>query len=382
MAERIPFWLPQVGGDEAAGLQAVLESNFLNDGPVTARFEEELGALVGAKYVVTSTSGTTALFLALAAAGVGHGDEVIVPDVTFIASANAVTLTGATPVLVDVDPGTMCICPEAAERAVTSRTKAIMPVHVSGRPADMRAIVELAKRRGLVVVEDAAEGLLSKSGGRCLGTIGNAGCFSFSPNKTITTGQGGAVVTDDEQLFVRMRELKDQGRPARGTGGADTHVSLGFNFKFTNLQAAVGLAQLKRLPERIERLRRLYEIYADRLAGVDEVEVLPFDLAGGGCPQWVDVFAERRDALDDHLRRHGMGCRKFWFPLHTQAPYLRPDAEFPVSTRSVPRALWLPSAFTIRDEECVEVCERIREFYGAARDVRRDAAAVGQGARG
>ncbi|SVB90055.1 uncharacterized protein METZ01_LOCUS242909, partial [marine metagenome] len=178
---------------------------------------------VGATYAVGVTNGTSALFLALAALGIGHGDEVVVPDLTFIATANAVTLTGATPVLVDIDPATLTISPEAFEKAITAHTRAVIPVHISGRSADLPAIVAIAKEHGLAVVEDAAEAFASFHDGRALGTIGIAGCLSFSPNKTIMTGQGGMVLTDDEGLHLRLRELKDQGRPVRGTGGDDPH---------------------------------------------------------------------------------------------------------------------------------------------------------------
>ena len=197
----------------------VIDSGFLNDGEVTTQFESQMAELLACKHVVATTSGTAAIFLALAGLGVGAGDEVIVPDVTFIATANAVTLTGAKPVLVDIDPAKLTLDPECTERAITARTKAIVPVHVSGRAADMDAILDIAKRHGLLVVEDAAEALLSKHQGRCLGTFGIAGCFSLSPNKTVTTGQGGLVATDDDRLHVRLRELKDQGRPVRAPEG-------------------------------------------------------------------------------------------------------------------------------------------------------------------
>ena len=190
----IPWWNPQVGPNEYANLHDVLDSNYLNDGDVTTRFEREISTLVGAKHAVGVTSGTSALFLSLAALGIGHGDEVIVPDMTFIATANAVTLTGAVPVLVDVDPATLNISPEAFEKAITGRTRAVMPVHVSGRSADLSAIAMIAEKHGLAVVEDAAEALASFHDGQALGTIGIAGCLSFSPNKTIMTGQGGMEI--------------------------------------------------------------------------------------------------------------------------------------------------------------------------------------------
>ncbi|HAL46183.1 MAG: DegT/DnrJ/EryC1/StrS family aminotransferase [SAR202 cluster bacterium] len=363
MTERdISWWVPQVGATEYGLVREVLDSNYLNDGDVTSRFECEIARLVGARYAVGVTSGTAALFLALAALGVGAGDEVVVPDLTFIATANAVTLTGATPVLVDIDPLTLNMSPEAFRNAITARTRAVVPVHVSGRSADLSAIGAIARDHNVAIVEDAAEALTSSRNGRTLGTVGLAGCLSFSPNKTITTGQGGMVLTNDDALHLRLRELKDQGRPVRGTGGDDVHPSVGFNFKLTNLQAAVGLGQLQYLPGRLARQKRTYEQYARGLAGVSGVRLPGFDIGGGEVPQWVDAVAERRDELDRFLDVRGMHCRRFWFPLHTQAPYRRPDADFPGSVWATPRALWLPSAFTLSDDDVDEVVGAVREF--------------------
>jgi perosamine synthetase len=352
-----------MGGAELGLVREVLESNYLNEGDVTEAFERRIAALVGAKYAVAATSGTTALTLALKAAGVGPGDEVIVPDVTFIASANAVHLTGAAPVLADVD-GALGLDPAALRAAITSRTKAVMPVHVSGRAANMDAILEVSRAHGLAVIEDAAEALGSRSRGRSLGTLGDAGCFSFSPNKTITTGQGGMVVTDDPAIHARLRELKDQGRPVRGTGGDDVHHSVGFNFKLTNLQAAVGMAQLGLLEARISRIKATYRYYAQHLAGIEGFKLFGFDLAGGEIPQWVDACVERRDELDAALRGEQIHCRRFWHPLHTQAPYRTSEERFPNASRLAARALWLPSAFTLTDDDLATVCRRIRDFLG------------------
>jgi perosamine synthetase len=358
---RIPFWAPEFGEDEKAALAEVVESGFLNDGEVTTQFEKDVAALLGCKHAVAVTSGTSAIFLALAAVGVGQGDEVIVPDVTFIASANAVVLAGAKPVLVDIDPGRLTLDPESTERAVTPRTKAIVPVHVSGRAADLGAILDIGKRHGLAVIEDAAEAFMSKHQGRCLGTFGVAGCFSLSPNKTITTGQGGLVTTDDDELHVRLRELKDQGRPARGSGGDDVHNSVGFNFKFTNLQAAVGLAQLEHLSQRLERMGCIYRGYAEGLRGISGISVLPFCVKKGEIPQWTDVLVEQRDDLFDRLASRGIRCRRFWHPLHTQAPHRAPAERFPNSSRTIPHAMWLPSAFTLSESDVATVCREIRE---------------------
>jgi perosamine synthetase len=359
----IPWWEPRVTGGELERIRAVLDANYLNDGDVTAAFERELARFLGAKHVVAVTSGTVAIFMALVAVGVGAGDEVVVPDLTFIATANAVRLAGGTPVLVDIDPRTLLLDPAAFAAAITPRTRAVVPVHVSGRGARMAEIQDIAKRHGILVVEDAAEAFGSRLDGRSLGLFGAAGAFSFSPNKTITSGQGGAVATDDDAVAGRLRELKDQGRPVKGTGGDDVHPTLGFNFKFTNLQAAVGLAQLEALAERLSRQRRNYEIYARELEGCAGIQLPGFRLVDGEMPLWTDAIAERRDDLDRHLAERGMGCRRFWFPIHTQAPYRRPDAAFPQATRQAARALWLPSAFTLTDDDVVAVSEAIREFY-------------------
>jgi perosamine synthetase len=258
------------------------------------------------------------------------------------------------------------MAPEAFTAAITSRTKAVIPVHVSGRAAAIERIIEIAAARGIAVIEDAAEALCSRHGDRSLGTFGHAGCFSFSPNKTIMTGQGGLVVTDDDALTVRLRELKDQGRPVRGTGGNDVHASIGFNFKLTNLQAAVGLGQLEKLDSRVRRLRDLYRLYSEALTDIDEVQLLPFDVDRGETPQWVDVLADDRDRLVEFLARAAIQCRPFWYPIHTQRPYQADDG-FPVASRLVPKALWLPSALSLADDDVRMVGERIREFYRGQR---------------
>jgi perosamine synthetase len=364
----IPWWTPEIGPEERDRVLAVLASNYLNDGDVTTEFERRMAAALGARFGVCVTSGTTALFVSLAGIGVGHGDEVVLPDVTFIATANAVTLTGATPVLVDVDPATLTMSAAAFAAAITPRTRAVIPVHVSGRAAAIEPIIEIADRRGIAVVEDAAEALRSQHNGRCLGTFGRTGCFSFSPNKTITTGQGGLIVTDDQALAVRLREVKDQGRPVRGTGGNDIHASIGFNFKLTNLQSAVGLAQLDRLESRARHLGNLYRAYRDALAGIEQLTLLPFDVDDGETPQWVDALALDRDRLVEYLEGVGIQCRPFWYPIHTQQPYALPSERFPVATRVAASALWLPSALSMTAAEVQLVAERIRRFYQSRRD--------------
>jgi len=359
---KIPWWNPQIGDEEHILIKKVLDNNFPNEGEFTTQFEKKIGDLVKCKYVIATTSCTAAMFLSLKALGIGYGDEVIVPDMTFISTANSINLSGAKPVLVDVDPKTLNIDPNSISSAITKKTKAVMPVHVTGRAADMDLITEIADKNNIFVVEDAAEGFMSKNKGKYLGTIGKLGCLSFSPAKTITTGQGGAILINDEETYIRLKELKDQGRPKRGTGGDDIHDSIGYNFKFTDLQAAVGLGQLTYLKTRIERLKRNYNLYAENLKDVKGISVFDFDIANDEIPQWTDALVENRKGMDDYLTERHIDCRRFWFPLHTQTPYKLPDANFPNSTKLSPKAIWLPSAFTLCDDDVMKVCTSIKEF--------------------
>ena len=245
--ELIPWFQPQMTGGELPRLADVLDRNFLNDGPLTREFEARIAARAGVAHGIAVTSGTAAITLALMALGIEPGDEVIVPDLTFIATANAARLAGAAVVLVDVDPQRLTLSPRAVEAAITPRTRAVVPVDVNGRGADYIALERICRECGLVMVCDAAEALGSRYGGRPLGSYGDAACFSFSPNKTLTTGQGGMIVTGSAEMADRLYELKDQGRRVRGSGGDDLHPVMGFNFKFTDLQAAVGPGPARRL---------------------------------------------------------------------------------------------------------------------------------------
>lgn len=358
---KIPWWTPKVEKEDYKFIKKALDANFVNEGPFVAELEKKIANLVGAEYAIATTSGTVAIFLALKALGIGHGDEVIVPDMTFIATANAVSLCGAKPVLVDINPANLTISIDAVKEAITLKTKAIVPVHVTGRGADMPAILDIAKKHNLYVIEDAAEALTSKQNGKFLGTFGDAGCFSFSANKTISTGQGGMIVTNNKNLYLKLKPLKDQGRPVRGTGGDDPHDTIGYNFRMTDLQAGMGLGQFIHLKERTTRMKRNYELYAKNLKNVAEISVFPSKK--GETPQWTDILAEKRDELADYLKNQNIDCRRYWHPIHRQLAYKLADKNFPNSTRLSPKALWLPSAFTMTDKEALAVCVKIKEFF-------------------
>lgn len=368
----IPWWHPVLGQEEVERVTEVILSQYPNDGAVADEFGARIATLCGVAHGVAVSSGTAALVCALAACGVGEGDQVLVPDLTFVATANAVRALGARPVLVDVSRDHFGMDPDAARAALTERTAAIVPVHVNGRGGAITDLVALAREHGLAVVEDAAEALGSRKAGRPLGSFGDAACFSFAASKIITTGQGGAVVTNDAQIARRVRELKDQGRAERGTGGDDDHPVFGLNFKLTNVQAAIGLAQLEKLPERLEHLRRLRSWYEAELAGLETtVRLGPVDHAGGEALCWIDAVTEERDELVAALQEAGVDPRPFWKPVHTHGVHGDPAASYPHASWVSAHALWLPSALSLGRADAAAVGEVVRAFAHAETPSRR-----------
>ena len=362
------WFAPKLVGKELELISKVLESGYLNDGQITKNFESALAEKIGVKYCVAVTSGTTAITAALLAAGVGPGDEVIVPALTFIATANAATLIGAKVKLVDVRRDNLTIDPELVEKAITPKTKAIVSVDVNGRLCDYGALELLAKKHGIHLICDAAEALGTYALTKKL--YGDFACFSFSANKFITTGQGGIIATNSKEFNDRLRELKDQGRRFTGTGGDDLHPVMGFNFKFTNVQAAIGMAQLEALDARIQQALHRDEFYYSRLKLNLDVEI-PKTESGLEVLQWTDLLVENRDELKGQMERGGFGTRAFWFPLHFQKPY-HLDESLGVTEACSKRGLWLPSSFDINDSVMIQVCDLINkvETKGLVADVK------------
>lgn len=367
MKKVIPWWHPKLGEKEKENLAKVIDSQFPNHGIYTVEFEKQVAAICNMPHAVAVTSGTAAIFLSLKAADVSYGDEVIIPDITFIATAHAVSLTGATPVIVDVRKDNLTIDVEKVREAITEKTKAVIPVHLSGRGTSIQKLAELCKEKKLFLIEDAAESFGSISYGNPLGSFGFAGCISFTATKLLTTGQGGVVVVRDEETYYKIRALRDHGRPNRGTGSTDIHDTIGYNFKFTDLQASVGLAQLEQLNERLIQQKHLYHTYKRLLSEVEEISLLPFATETGESPLWVDAVAKDRDNLLNFLSNEGIETRKFWYPVHQQKPYKQDDALFPVATEVSKEAFWLPSALSLVEEDIEFVCEKIKEFYSKSK---------------
>lgn len=358
----LPQWEPVLGEEEVREIVAAVRSSWITEAERTRQLEAALAQFFGVEHAVLTNNGTAAIALALMAAGVGLGDEVIVPDFTFIATANAVRLAGARPVLVDVRSTDITLDPDQVEGAITPNTKALLPVHLNGRAADTVRLGEIARRHGLALIVDAAQALGSKWQGRYLGTDADIGCFSLATTKIITTGQGGFLLTNNGDLKNRLVELKDQGRLQRSW---NHHPTLGFNFKFTDLQAAIGLAQLTKLEDRLRRMKGIYSAYRECLSGLEEVRFLPMKTEEGASPWFVDIFVDQPRELGRYLSTRGIQTRPFYPPIHTQGVY-RQQRSYPNATRFSTTGLWLPSSLSLTDEDIERVVSAVHEFYTGA----------------
>ncbi|HEY5433906.1 MAG TPA: DegT/DnrJ/EryC1/StrS family aminotransferase [Candidatus Limnocylindrales bacterium] len=368
----IPIASPDLSGNESAYVNECIDSTWISSvGHFITDFETAFAAIAGSRHVIATNNGTTALHLALAALGVGPGDEVIVPTLTYIATANAVTYCGATPVFADVEPDTMNLDPADIEHRITPRTKVIIPVHLYGHPADMTAIMAIAERHGLKVVEDAAEAHGAWVGDRPVGSIADVGVFSFFGNKIVTTGEGGAVTTDDDALARRLRLLRGQGMDLERRYW---FREIGFNYRMTNIAAAIGVAQIERIDQMLARRRQIAARYTELLRS-DGGITLPIERPDARRVDWlytvlVDGFTtEQRNTLIDLLRTDGVETRPVFYPLHVMPPYITdPVASFPVSERLGAEGISLPTHVLLSDDDVKIVCSalaaRVAELRG------------------
>ncbi len=360
----IPIAEPALSQEELNNVIEAVKSGWISSkGKFIPEFEEKLAAYCGTKYGVATSNGTVALHLALAALGIKAGDEVVVPTLTFAATANAVIYTGAKPVFVDAHPENWCINPEKIEEALTPRTKAIIPVHLYGHPCDMERIIDIAKRRSLLIIEDAAEAHGAEYKGRRVGSFGDIACFSFYGNKIITTGEGGMCITNDEELAAKMRVLRDHGmNPQRRYW----HDMVGFNYRMTNMQAAIGVAQIEKLEKFIEKKRKIAGWYSERLKELERkglVKLHP-ELPWARCVYWMysiliqDNFGLSRNELMNRLQLEGIETRPLFFPLHLMPPYKRGD-KMTVAEELSGRGVNLPSSVNLTAEQVEYITDRI-----------------------
>jgi len=352
----IPIAEPALGEEELNNVIAAVRSGWVSSkGRFIPEFQERFATYCGVRYGVATSNGTVALHLALAALGIGEGDEVIVPTLTFVATANAVTYTRARPIFVDSHPDYWCIDPEKIEAVITPKTKAIIPVHLYGHPCNMEAIMDIAHRHGLYVIEDAAEADGAEFKGKKVGSFGNINCFSFYGNKTITTGEGGMCLTNDSQLAEKMRILRDHGmNPNRKYW----HDIIGFNYRMTNMQAAVGVAQVRKLDEFVEKKRQIARWYFNRLKALADKGLikLPPQMPWAKCSYWMysiliqDAFGSTRDELIALLERNGIETRPLFYPLHLMPPY-NEGKSFPVAEELSREGLNLPSGVKLKESD-------------------------------
>jgi len=363
-SKEIPLARPNVTQAEIDAVVAVLRSATLSLGPKLPEFEEALARQCGTRYAVACSSGTCGLHLLVRALGIGESDEVITTPFSFVASANCAVYEGAKPVFVDIDPDTWNIDPALIEKAITPRTKAVIPVDVFGQVVDMDTLLALAVRHHLRVIEDSCEALGSTYKGKQAGSFGDAGVFGFYPNKQITTGEGGMIVTDDEEVARLCRSMRNQGRDTNG--GWLAHPRLGFNYRMSDINCALGLIQLGRLAEIAAERTRVYDLYRNRLAGEDRIMLQ--QLHPDAAANWF-VFVVRLDdryspADRDHtlhaLRERGIGCSNYFAPIHLQPFYVEKfgykPGDFPICEALADRTIALPFHHELSSEDVDHVC--------------------------
>ena len=350
------------GNEEIYVLDALRSSWISGSGKYVNRFEEQFAEFCGTKYAVAVFNGTVALHVALIALDIQPGDEIIVPDLTYIASANAVAYCGATPVFADVNPNTWTLDPADVKRKITSKTKAIMPVHIYGHPAEMDSLLDIAKQHHLYVIEDAAEAHGAEYKGKRVGSIGDIATFSFYGNKIISTGEGGMVVTDNEELMRRIRLYKGQGMDSERRYWFPV---IGYNYRMTNVQAAIGVAQMERSDWLVERRIEVAQWYLEELRETDLV--LPaqeewaknvYWLFSVCVPESID-----RDLLMAQMEQLGIETRPFFYPLHRMPPYYdaQGDTLYPVTAWLAAHGINLPSSAKITREDVHVVCEALKQ---------------------
>ena len=357
---------PVYGLEEIEAVNTYLKSGgWLTEFKKTREFEGMIADFTGAKYCSVVSNGTVSLFVALKALDIGPGDEVIVPDITMAASPNAVILTGAKAVFVDIEEDSLCLDVTKTEKAITKRTKAVMHVSLNGRAGELGKLKKLCRQKKIYLMEDAAQSFGSYYQGKHLGRHGIIGSFSFSMPKIITTGQGGALITDDPKLFQKIKLIRDFGRRS---GGEDFYKTVGWNFKFSDLQAVIGIEQIKKISARIQQKKKIFRLYQRLLSPISQVKFVKTDLTET-TPWFMDVLAPKREKLIAFLKESGIGSRPIYPALHVQPAYVplrgtsAGKSAYPVAVKVAREGLWLPSSLNLTEDQIKYICQKIKEFY-------------------
>jgi len=354
---------PWIDHEELEQLKRVVDSTFVVEHILTKEFEELTRELTGAKYAIAMCNGTAALYCCLKALNIGPGDEVIVPNLTFIATANAVIMAGAKPVFCDVDENTFCLDAAEVKKLITKSTKAIMPVHLYGQSADMIKMKEVAKEFNLKVIEDAAQGVGVTFNNKHVGTFGDCGVLSYYGNKTITCGEGGIILTDDEHLANTCYRLKNHGRSKKGIF---IHEDIGFNFSFTEMQAAIGISQMKKFDRIKEKKKQIFEKYIAGLKNIKGFSPVYYDPRCNPVYWFTSFLSDNVEELTAYLSQNNIQTRRFFYPLHLQPCYadlINSKKQFPVSEKIFNNGISLPSSYNLTNEDQDYVIEKTIEFY-------------------
>ena len=353
---------PCFGKEEKKAINEYMKTDgFITEFKQTEKFEQMIARYTGAKHCIVVNNGTISLTLAAMAVGIKAGDEVIVPNYTQIATPNSVKMFGAVPVFVDVEPETLCLDIKKVRQAITSKTRLIMFVSANGRypKSGIEAFEDLVCKHKIFLIEDAAQCLGSfYPDGRHIGRAGLVGSFSFSTPKIISTGQGGALITDDDVIASKLRRLKDFGRSG---GGNDIHDSIGYNFKFTELQACIGIEQIKKLTVRVKRKKEIWTRYFANLINTTNIKLFDHNLKHT-TPWFIDAIADNRQALIDHLKDRGIGTRVMYPPINKQKAY-QIKGDYFVSYEIGDKGIWLPSAVQLKNSDIDRICKEINKFY-------------------
>lgn len=365
---KIPMSAPDLTDSEIAAVNEVLRSGYLSIGPKIAQFEKAIAFYCGVRYAIGVNAGTSGLHLAVIAAGVGEGDEVITPSFSFIASANAVVYERARPVFVDIDPRTGNLDPTLIEAAITPRTRAIMPVHAFGQPADMSPILEVARRHHLVVIEDACEAIGAEYKGRQVGSFGDVAVFAFYPNKQITTGEGGMVVTNNTEYAQIFRSLRNQGRDVFDAWL--NHARLGYNYRLDEMSAALGLGQMQRLDELLAKRAQVAGWYNERIANIAGLQ-MPYIHPNTTRMSWFAYVVRcrsgvNRNRLMQYLLEHDIPSRPYFTPIHLQ-PFYREKfgwkpGDLPHTEAAGEACLALPFSSVMTEAQVDVVCDHLSKF--------------------
>ena len=362
----IPLAQPDIGEEEIRLVNEVLRSGWLSMGPKVGEFEERFADYIGTKHAIAVNSGTSGLHLCMKAIGIKKGDEVITSPFSFVSSSNCIMFEGGKPVFVDIDPDTLNLDIERIEAAITKNTKAILPVHVFGQPCDMDTIMDIAEDHDLVVVEDACEAIGAEYNAQKAGTFGDASVFAFYPNKQMTTGEGAMVVTDDDNIAKLCRSLRNQGRSENAEWL--NHVRLGYNYRLDEMSCALGIGQLNRIEELLDKRAKVVEEYTRQLSGVESIttQYLDQNVKMSWFVYVVQVSKEiNRNKVMEYLKEHGVSCRPYFTPIHLQ-PFYREmfgykEGDFPICEKVCDSTIALPFYGNMNKETIGQVCSVLKD---------------------